>query len=167
VEETERKYLNIQSFQQVSDSLAGHLEGIKIPYSGLKMDYEGELGFMIGKAKDVDSDIKEYIFGYFIGNDISSRELQYRTTQYLLGKSLDGFYPNGPSVVTGDESKIPESVDQNISKRRSSSGFQHQQYDFLNREVSILHLALLHPLPWRHNLDRDPGWSRHGYEGQG
>ncbi len=112
IEETEKKIPEHPVlFSKFSDALAGHLENINIPELGLKMDYEGELGVMIGKtARDVKEDFKEYIFGYFIGNDISSRELQYRTTQYLLGKSLEGFYPNGPSVVTGDEIKDPQNL---------------------------------------------------------
>ena len=112
VEETERKIPEHPVlFSKYSDALAGHLDYINIPGKELKVDYEGELGVMIGKtARDVNKNFKEYIFGYFIGNDISSRELQYRTTQYLLGKSLEGFYPNGPSVVTGDDIKDPQNL---------------------------------------------------------
>ncbi|MCW6159444.1 MAG: fumarylacetoacetate hydrolase family protein [Thermoplasmatales archaeon] len=112
VEETERKIPEHPVlFSKYSDALAGHLDYINIPGKGLKVDYEGELGVMIGKtARDVNEDFKEYIFGYFIGNDISSRELQYRTTQYLLGKSLEGFYPNGPSIVTSDEVQGPQKL---------------------------------------------------------
>ena len=112
VEETERKIPEHPVlFSKYSDALAGHLDYINIPGKELKVDYEGELGVMIGKtARDVNEDFKEYIFGYFIGNDISSRELQYRTTQYLLGKSLEGFYPNGPSIVTSDEVQGPQKL---------------------------------------------------------
>lgn len=112
VEETERKIPEHPVlFSKYSDALAGHLDYINIPGKGLKVDYEGELGVMIGKtARDVETDFNKYIFGYFIGNDISSRELQYRTSQYLLGKSLSGFYPNGPSIVTSDEVQDPQKL---------------------------------------------------------
>jgi len=112
VEETEKKIPEHPVlFSKYSNSLAGHLENIRIDGPGLKVDYEGELGVIIGKtARNVGKDFDKYIFGYFIGNDISSRELQYRTSQYLLGKTLDGFYPNGPSVVTKDEIASPQNL---------------------------------------------------------
>ena len=111
IAETEKKVPdNPVIFSKYPNSLAGHMESIRIPGPGLKVDYEGELGVIIGRtARNVGDDFNRYIFGYFIGNDVSSRELQYRTSQYLLGKTLDGFYPNGPSIVTRDE--IPDPHD--------------------------------------------------------
>ncbi len=113
VEETEKKVPEHPViFSKYSDSLAGHLDSIRIPGPGLKVDYEGELGVMIGRtARNVDRDFEKYIFGYFVGNDVSSRELQYRTSQYLLGKSLEGFYPNGPVLVTADEIGNPQNLE--------------------------------------------------------
>lgn len=112
IEETEKKVPEYPVlFSKYSNSLAGHLDVVSIPSPGLKVDYEGELGVMIGKtAKNVGKEFEKYIFGYFIGNDISARELQYRTSQYLLGKTLDGFYPNGPSIVTRDEIEDPQDL---------------------------------------------------------
>ena len=112
IAETEKKVPeNPVIFSKYSNSLAGHMESIRIPGLGLKVDYEGELGVIIGRtARNVGDDFNGYIFGYFIGNDVSSRELQYRTSQYLLGKTLDGFYPNGPSIVTRDEIPDPQDL---------------------------------------------------------
>ena len=112
IAETEKKVPdNPVIFSKYPNSLAGHMESIRIPEPGLKVDYEGELGVIIGrKARNVGDDFNRYIFGYFIGNDVSSRELQYRTSQYLLGKTLDGFYPNGPSIVTRDEIPDPQDL---------------------------------------------------------
>lgn len=112
IAETEKKVPdNPVIFSKYPNSLAGHLERIRIPGPDLKVDYEGELGVIIGRtARNVGEDFNKYIFGYFIGNDISSRELQYRTSQYLLGKTLDGFYPNGPSIVTKDEVPNPQDL---------------------------------------------------------
>ncbi len=100
-------------FSKFNNSLAAHLEKIKIIDDGLKIDYEGELGITIGyKAFRVsEENALKYVFGYFIGNDISSRELQYRTSQYLLGKTLDQFYPNGPEMLTSDEISDPQDLD--------------------------------------------------------
>ena len=69
------------------------------------VDYEGELGLVIGKkSKNIKkSEALEIIFGYTIINDVTSRDLQNIHKQWFLGKSLDGFCPMGPSIVTADE----------------------------------------------------------------
>lgn len=69
------------------------------------LDYEVELAVIIGKdAKHVPlAAAKEYVFGYTILNDVSARNLQSRHQQWYFGKSLDGFTPIGPWIVTRDE----------------------------------------------------------------
>ena len=69
------------------------------------VDYEGELGVVIGrKCRSVArADALDVVFGYTIVNDVTARELQQRHRQWFLGKSLDGFCPVGPVVVTRDE----------------------------------------------------------------
>ncbi len=69
------------------------------------LDYETELGVIIGKeACNVKAeDALEYIFGYTIVNDVSARNLQTRHKQWYFGKSLDGFTPMGPCIVSRDE----------------------------------------------------------------
>lgn len=69
------------------------------------LDYEAELGVIIGKdafrvSKDEAGD---YIFGYTVINDVSGRNVQKRHQQWYLGKSLDGYTPMGPCIVTADE----------------------------------------------------------------
>lgn len=73
------------------------------------LDYEVELAVIIGKdAKDVaEENAFEYVFGYTIINDISAREIQTRHKQWYFGKSLDGFVPMGPWIVTEDCFKRP------------------------------------------------------------
>lgn len=70
-----------------------------------RLDYEAELAVIIGKeAYHVSrEDAYDYVFGYTILNDISARELQTGHKQWYLGKSLDGFTPIGPWIVTADE----------------------------------------------------------------
>ena len=76
-------------------------------YEGLvdSLDYEAELGVVLGKdAKGVSvEDALDYVFGYTVVNDVSARNLQTRHKQWYLGKSLDGFTPMGPCIVTPDE----------------------------------------------------------------
>ena len=69
------------------------------------VDYEGELGVIISKtAKRVSkSDWEDYVFGYVIINDVTSRELQKKHNQWTIGKGLDTFGPMGPYIVTKDE----------------------------------------------------------------
>lgn len=68
------------------------------------LDYESELGVIIGKAaKNVSvENALDYVFGYTIVNDVSARNVQRRHQQWYLGKSLDGFTPIGPCIVTAD-----------------------------------------------------------------
>ena len=98
-------------------------------YVGLvdSLDYECELGVVL--ARDCRAVTKEqarkYIFGYTIINDISARNLQTRHKQWYLGKSLDGFTPMGPCLVTadeiGDEQNLDISCTVNGELRQSSN----------------------------------------------
>ena len=77
-----------------------------------RLDYEAELAVIIGKtAKGVKAEnAAEYIFGYTILNDVSARRLQNLHTQWFFGKSLDGFTPMGPCIVTADEIAFPPAL---------------------------------------------------------
>lgn len=92
-------------FNKFSNSLTGHRQPIVIPSVTNKVDYEAELTIVMGKkAKYVDkTQALDYVFGYCNGNDVSARDLQGRTTQWMLGKTCDSFAPIGPYLVTADE----------------------------------------------------------------
>jgi 2-keto-4-pentenoate hydratase/2-oxohepta-3-ene-1,7-dioic acid hydratase in catechol pathway len=70
-----------------------------------KFDYEAELVIVMGRtARDVaETDALNYVFGYCTGNDFSARDLQMRTSQWMLGKTGDGYAPVGPWLVTADQ----------------------------------------------------------------
>lgn len=74
-----------------------------------RLDYEVELAVILGKdAKNVKKEqAADYVFGYTIVNDVSSRDLQSRHKQFYFGKSLDGFTCMGPWIVTADELPCP------------------------------------------------------------
>lgn len=83
-------------------------DGDGIPYNTEafeQLDYEVELAVIIGKeAKSVArEDAIDHIFGYTIVNDVSARDVQMRHGQWYFGKSMDGFTPMGPVIVTADE----------------------------------------------------------------
>lgn len=77
-----------------------------------RLDYEAELAVIIGKtARNIHAnDAADYIFGYTILNDVSARLLQTTHKQWYFGKSLDGFTPMGPCIVTADEIAFPPSL---------------------------------------------------------
>ena len=77
-----------------------------------QLDYEAEVAFILGRdAYQVPAErAGEYVFGYTILNDISAREVQTRHKQFYLGKSLDGFTPMGPYIVTADEFSFPPRI---------------------------------------------------------
>lgn len=74
-----------------------------------QLDYEAELAVIIKKdASNVArEDVKDYIFGYTIMNDVSAREVQTGHGQWYFGKSLDGFTPLGPWIVTAESVEFP------------------------------------------------------------
>lgn len=76
------------------------------------LDYEAELAVIIGKdAKNVSKEqAKNYLFGYTIINDVSARNIQNRHKQWYFGKSLDGFLPMGPCIVTADAISYPPNL---------------------------------------------------------
>ena len=99
-------------FSKFNNSIAAHNQDIVIPDSARQLDYEGELGIMIGRtARNVPIESSmDCVFGFFVGNDVSARDLQYRTTQWLLGKTPDGFFPAGPFITTVDDIVDPQDL---------------------------------------------------------
>ena len=77
-----------------------------------KVDYEAELGVVIGRAaRNVsEEDALDHVFGYTCINDVSARDLQFGDGQWVRGKSLDTFCPVGPWIVTADEIPDPQTL---------------------------------------------------------
>lgn len=100
-------------FSKPPTAVVGSDEGIILDRRlTTKLDYEVELAVVIGKRgswiqKD---EVGEYIFGYTLLNDVSARDLQWRTTQMFYGKGLDTFCPIGPCIATADEVGAVEDV---------------------------------------------------------
>jgi 2-keto-4-pentenoate hydratase/2-oxohepta-3-ene-1,7-dioic acid hydratase in catechol pathway len=107
------------------------------------VDYEAELGVIIGRAaKDVsEEEALDYVFGYTVVNDISARNIQYSEAQWCRCKSLDGFTPVGPYVVTADE--IPDPQDLHIWTRVDGHMMQDASTGQMVRTVArlIAHLS--------------------------
>ena len=99
-------------FSKFNNSLCGHLEEVPLPSGATEYDYEVELAVVIGKeGRHIDLDrALDYVFGYCTANDLSARDLQMRTSQWILGKTLDKFLPLGPYLVTADEVSDPQNL---------------------------------------------------------
>lgn len=100
-------------FALFPNSLTGHNANVKLPTNlTQEVDYEGELGVIIGKpAKNVrEEDALDYVYGYTVVNDITARDLQFKEPQWSRCKSFDTFTPNGPFVVTADEIADPQNL---------------------------------------------------------
>ena len=93
-------------FMKATSSINGPNDDIKISKGSKKLDWEVELGVIIGKeTKDItDQNAPNHIFGYCLVNDVSEREWQIeKMGQWVKGKSNDTFGPIGPYLVTKDE----------------------------------------------------------------
>lgn len=77
-----------------------------------QIDWEVELAVIIGKAgKNIrEDDALSYVFGYSVLNDVTARDLQSKFKQFFKGKSLDGYCPMGPWIVTADEIPDPQQL---------------------------------------------------------
>lgn len=100
-------------FSLFPNSLNGHESEVPIPTNlSEEVDYEGELGVVIGRAaKNVSAeDALDYVFGYTVINDITARNIQFQEPQWSRCKSFDGFTPVGPVVVTADQIPDPQAL---------------------------------------------------------
>lgn len=100
-------------FGKFANALLGHRGTIRLPVAvASQFDHEVELVMVVGRrARDVpEDDALGYVFGYCTGNDFSARDLQFRTSQFLLGKTCDGFAPLGPWLVSADEVRDPQDL---------------------------------------------------------
>lgn len=99
-------------FSKYSNTLIDHGHDVRLGSVGKEFDYEVELGVVIGReCKYVtEADAARYILGYCTANDLSCRDLQFLSSQWLLGKSLDGFLPLGKYLVTADEAGDPQKL---------------------------------------------------------
>ncbi|KYC54421.1 MAG: hypothetical protein AMQ74_00026 [Candidatus Methanofastidiosum methylothiophilum] len=111
-------------FIKPASTVIGPEEPIIYPESSTQVDYEVELGVVIGKrAKNVEKDeAEEYILGYTVFNDVTARDLQRKDTQWTRAKSFDTFAPIGPLIETNlDPLDLQISLKLNGELRQNSS----------------------------------------------
>jgi 2-keto-4-pentenoate hydratase/2-oxohepta-3-ene-1,7-dioic acid hydratase in catechol pathway len=107
-------------------------------------DYEGELAVVIGKTgRDIaEKDADSHVFGYTIINDVTARTLQQKHRQWFLGKSLDGYCPMGPSIVTAEE--VPDVTKLRLTTRVNGELRQDASLNDLIFNIPSLVGALSH-----------------------
>ncbi len=99
-------------FSKMPTAVNGPFDHIVISRAGEQVDYEAELVVVIGKkGRHVSrEDASATVFGYCSGNDITERAWQFRTSQWILGKSFDTHAPIGPWITTADETGDPHAL---------------------------------------------------------
>jgi 2-keto-4-pentenoate hydratase/2-oxohepta-3-ene-1,7-dioic acid hydratase in catechol pathway len=100
-------------FAKFRNALAAPGATVTLPAASEKVDYEAELAFVVGRtAKDVgEAEALDFVAGYTLFNDLSARDLQFATPQWMPGKVFDGSAPCGPALVTPDEAGPADGIE--------------------------------------------------------
>src|SRR5215475_3472677 len=104
-------------FSKYATSVIGPGDTIRLPRNSTKPDYEAEFAVIIGKGgRYIKAEAwPEHVFGYTNLNDVSARDYQMATSQWMMGKTFDTFAPMGPAIVSADEIPDPHNLDISLS----------------------------------------------------
>jgi 2-keto-4-pentenoate hydratase/2-oxohepta-3-ene-1,7-dioic acid hydratase in catechol pathway len=99
-------------FSKFPTAVVGPNADVVLPKASAKPDYEAEFAFVIGRGGRYIPEERafDHVFGYTILNDVSARDFQTATTQWMMGKTFDTFAPLGPAIVTADEIENPHEL---------------------------------------------------------
>ncbi len=136
-------------FAKQQTSVNDPYASIQLPKVSSALDYEAELVFIIGKRirHATREQAKGAIFGYCVGNDVSVRDWQFKTSQVMMGKSFDTHAPFGPWVVTGD-SIDPHELDIRClvnGEERQHSNTRHFIFDCYDQVAFLSQAMTLEP----------------------
>lgn len=117
-------------FDKFTNVVIGPGEPIILPKASKRPDYEAEFAFVIGPGgRNIPaSRAMEHVYGYTIVNDVSARDFQMATSQWLMGKTFDTFAPMGPCLVTADEIADPHALDISLEILSKESGAERLQH---------------------------------------
>lgn len=112
-------------FAKFRNSLTGPTSPILLPRVSDQIDYEGELAAIIGRQCSAvsEGEALSYVAGYTIMNDVSARDIQFRTSEWTAGKALDTFAPMGPGIIPA--SAIPDPQSLTLTTRLNGRVVQH------------------------------------------
>jgi acylpyruvate hydrolase len=126
-------------FAKFSNTIIGPKDDIPFYPISEQLDYEAEFAFVIGKrGKNVsEEDALDYVAGYAVANDVTYRDFQRRTLQWLQGKTVDGSLPMGPWMVTSDELPDPQTLEMVLTV----NGEERQRTNTANQVFTVKHLV--------------------------
>ncbi|MBM3734231.1 MAG: fumarylacetoacetate hydrolase family protein [Acidobacteria bacterium] len=104
-------------FCKFPTAVIGPGDTVVLPKISVKPDYEAEFAFVIGKGGRhiAAENWRDHVAGYMNLNDVSARDIQLATTQWVMGKTFDTFCPMGPYLATADEIADPHNLDIQLS----------------------------------------------------
>ena len=137
-------------FTKAVTAINGPFDPIEIPRASPMVDYEAELVAIVGKrCRHVPKEsAAEVIFGYCVGNDVSVRDWQLRTPQWVLGKSFDTHAPIGPWIVTADEVGDPHTMGIRCfvnGERRQNSNTENLVFNVYDQIAHLSEAMTLEP----------------------
>ncbi len=137
-------------FNKQSTCVTGPYDPIHMPRVSTEVDYEGELGFVIGRrCRHIPREkAAQVIAGYLVVNDVSVRDWQFRAPTLTLGKSFDTHGPIGPWIVTSDEVGDPHSLRIETwvnGEKRQDSNTKHLIYDCFAQVETLSTVCTLEP----------------------
>jgi 2-keto-4-pentenoate hydratase/2-oxohepta-3-ene-1,7-dioic acid hydratase in catechol pathway len=137
-------------FSKAVTSVNGPFDSIDMPAVSQQLDHECEMVAVVGKrCRNVPRDrAREVIFGYCVGNDVSVRDWQLRTSQWVIGKSFDTHAPIGPWITTADEVKEPHALDISClvnGETRQKSNTRHLVFDTFAQIEHLTKAVTLEP----------------------
>lgn len=123
---------------------------VELPKVSAMLDYEVELVAVIGrKGRHIRrEDAPAHVFGYCVGNDVTVRDWQHRTPQWMLGKSFDTHCPFGPAIVTADEVRDPHELGIHClvnGELRQNSNTRHLVFDLWEQIAHLSQAMTLEP----------------------
>ncbi|WP_033294832.1 fumarylacetoacetate hydrolase family protein [Amycolatopsis jejuensis] len=129
-------------FVKFPESLVAHGEDIELPPESSQVDYEGELAVVIGRSgrRIAEADAWSHVAGYTVANDVTMRDYQYKTHQWLQGKSWERSTPLGPYLVTPDEVDLTKGAQLRLSVngRELQSGNVSQMIFDIPKLISVV-----------------------------
>lgn len=136
-------------FPKWASALIGPDDPIVLPPESSQVDYEGELVVVIGVEgrRIAEGDALSHVLGYTIGNDITMRDYQYKTHQWMQGKTWDGSTPIGPSLVTPDEFDVEHAAISTVlnGKTVQSSDLSYLMFSIPTLIATISEFTTLQP----------------------
>lgn len=137
-------------FSKQITCINGPYDDVHYPSVCERLDYEAELGVVIGKRgrRISESEALQYVAGYFVANDVSARDWQAKSPTWTLGKSFDTHGPIGPWIVTADEVSDPQNLTLTLSVNgevRQNSSTELMTYSIAKQIAYLSEVMTLEP----------------------